>query len=67
MAPRPALRGIAGRTGIDYGTLKGAFHDIKEGAGLRPNDSTRIDREGNVYDAGTGEEIGNVIDESGAR
>lgn len=60
------MREISRDTGIPYGALSDAFHRIKHGGGLRPGDDTRLDREGNVYDAETGEDIGNVIDESGA-
>jgi hypothetical protein len=65
MKPIPALRRIARDTGIPYGDLSDTFHDIKRGGLLGPADNTLIDRDGNVYDAETGEELGNVIDESG--
>jgi hypothetical protein len=66
MPPPQGLRRVSRETEISYGALSDAFHRIKRQAGLRPSDSTRIDEEGNVYDVQTGEDIGNVVDESGA-
>jgi hypothetical protein len=66
MPPPQALRRISRDTKIPYGPLSDAFHRIKRQAGLGPEDNTLIDQEGNVYDTQSGEDIGNVVDESGA-
>ena len=62
--PRAAYPELQRRTGLSRGVLSDAFHRIKESAGLSPDDSTRIDEEGNVYSGETGEDIGNVVDEA---
>jgi RHS repeat-associated protein len=62
--PTAAYPGLQRSTGLSRGELSDAFHRIKHAAGLPPNAPTRIDSEGNVYDADTGENIGNVVDEA---
>jgi len=62
--PRAAYRDLEQETGLSRGELSDALHKVKEGAGVPPYANTRIDSEGNVYDEETGENIGNIIDES---
>jgi RHS repeat-associated protein len=60
--PNAAMREISRKTGIPLRSLKNAFHKIKD---FLPNDAkTRIDPDGNVYSSDTGENLGNIIDES---
>lgn len=62
--PRAAFPWLQRLTGLSRRELSEAFHTIKGSAGLSPDDSTRVDEEGNVYSTETGENIGNVVDEA---
>jgi RHS repeat-associated protein len=62
--PRAAYRDLEQETGLSRGELSDALHKLKNDASVPPYANTRIDSEGNVYDEETGENIGNIIDES---
>jgi RHS repeat-associated protein len=62
--PDRAYSELARKAGLPIDRLKAALHRIKDGAGLKGPDDTRVDSDGNVYNSATGEWIGNLIDEA---
>lgn len=62
--PREAYRDLERKTGLSRGRLHDAFERVMRAGGLKAWDNTCIDPEGNVYDAETGENLGNIVDEA---
>jgi hypothetical protein len=58
------MRHVSDQFSIPVWRLAGILHDLKASSGMRPNHNVEIYSDGQVVDADTGDEIGNIFDET---